>query len=413
MDRRKFLSSGMLVSAGAALRVAGDEANAWPSENPAGCPFTPSAELGGIRFTGRHREYTNADTWFPTWAPDGNLYSPWTDGYVVDGAQGYQPFDQALPGYPCNSLDYRGRKAATAQARIEGDDPLALRIVNLKPRVEASPQPYGGRYPCGSLTHRGIWYYGTYCLTNDGRCGDVGWTEMGPLVGFRISRDYGRSWEETTHTPLRPLFGEDPKLAPVKIGSPHFVDFGRDMDHSPDGRAYLVAHGGRRTRDCNNWIQGDAIYLLRVMLSPASINDAKAWEFFAGHDREGHPVWSGDFDKIEPLAQWKGHLGCATMTYHPGLGRYLICVTRGVRQGHFDTMILESAAMTGPWRLVHYLRNFGPEAYFVNVPSKFISATGRSFWLCYSANWSNKASDGTPFGSRYALCLHEAELVER
>lgn len=213
MNRRSFLSTGMLLSAGSALGARPD-AGIWPSEPPADCPLPLSRDLTAIRFTGRHREYTNADTWFPTWAADGNLYSPWTDGYIVDDAQEYRPFDEALPGYPCNSLDYRGRKAATAQARIEGDDPLALTILDLKPRVEASPAPYGGRYPCGSLVHRGIWYYGTYCLTNGGTCGGVGWTEMGPLVGFRVSRDHGRTWIETEHTPERPLLGENPNLLP-------------------------------------------------------------------------------------------------------------------------------------------------------------------------------------------------------
>ncbi len=55
---------------------------------------------------------------------------------------------------------------------------------------------------------------------------------------------------------------------PVKIGSPHFVDFGRNMEHSPDGKAYLVAHGAsdgvNRRFGYNSWITGDEIYLLRV-----------------------------------------------------------------------------------------------------------------------------------------------------
>jgi hypothetical protein len=33
-----------------------------------------------VAFTGRHAEYTGADTWYPSWANDGNLYSPWPDG---------------------------------------------------------------------------------------------------------------------------------------------------------------------------------------------------------------------------------------------------------------------------------------------------------------------------------------------
>ena len=52
----------------------------WRSEPPADCPFKPSASLTGIEFTGRHSDYRCGDTFYPSWAGDGNLYSPWTDG---------------------------------------------------------------------------------------------------------------------------------------------------------------------------------------------------------------------------------------------------------------------------------------------------------------------------------------------
>lgn len=118
-------------------------------------PFRDSPFIPGLSFTGRHRNYTNADTWYPSWAEDDNLYSPWTDGYILK-TDSYEPFDQSHPGYPCNSLDFMGRKAATAQARIIGDDPLDLTVENLSPRIEASPAPYQGRYPSASLVHNGV-----------------------------------------------------------------------------------------------------------------------------------------------------------------------------------------------------------------------------------------------------------------
>ena len=31
----------------------------------------------------------------------------------------------------------------------------------------------------------------------------------------------------------------------VKFGAPHWVDFGQEMEHSPDGKAYIVGHGAR------------------------------------------------------------------------------------------------------------------------------------------------------------------------
>ena len=55
---------------------------AWPSACPATCPFPASGEITAVCFTGRRREYENADTWYPSWASDDNLYSPFTDGVV-------------------------------------------------------------------------------------------------------------------------------------------------------------------------------------------------------------------------------------------------------------------------------------------------------------------------------------------
>ena len=375
------------------------------------CPFPPSRLFSGVRWTGRFVNYTNGDTWYPTWGEDDLLYSPWTDGYLKK-VDGYEPFDDAHPAYACNSLDYLGRKAATAQATIEGDDPFSLRIVNLSPRIEASPVPYGGRYPCGSLIHEGVWYYGTYCLRNreDTDCGGVGWTEMGPFVGFRTSTDQGKSWSECPWTPESPIFGENPDVSPVKIGAPHVVDFGKGMMHSPDGYAYLVAHGSSRQGAWNNWIQGDEIYLLRTKPSLQTIHKREAWEFFAGHSEKGKSLWTRDFSEIQPLLSWPDRLGCVTVTWNPALQRYLMWSSRGTSARSGDTMLLEAETLTGEWRLVSYLQDFGPFAYFCNTPSKWISANGRTSWLCLSANWAEKASPGHPRGAHYSLSLHEMEL---
>ncbi len=52
----------------------------WETGAPSDIPFESSDELVEIGFTGRYKNYTTADTWYPTWAEDGNLYSPYTDG---------------------------------------------------------------------------------------------------------------------------------------------------------------------------------------------------------------------------------------------------------------------------------------------------------------------------------------------
>ena len=186
------------------------------------------------------------------------MYSSWTDGDV----NGLSSFSG-------------GKDATTGYATILGDDPLKLQVVN-QGVYKSDPAPYEGRYPCGSLVHNGVWYYGTYCLKQAGPVHEgvtYNWAWLGPFVGFRYSTDFGKTWTQTPCTPAKPLFGENSENGEaVKIGSPHFVDFGRNMEHSPDGKAYLVAHGAvdpDPNRDLpTSWITGDQIYLIRVR--PAS-----------------------------------------------------------------------------------------------------------------------------------------------
>ncbi len=403
----------------------------WKSDVPKDCPFEQSETLTGIFFTGRHSDYHCGDTFYPSWASDGNLYSPWTDGRT--------------DGIACSS---GGENASTGHAVMIGDDPLKLVVKNTSPPKKAGPKPYNGRYPCGSLVHNGIWYYGTYCLGPDGSTKHKGftwnWPNLGPMPGFQISRDLGKTWAESPLSPEKPLFPEPDKyLGPVKMGAPHFVDFGQNMKHSPDGKAYLLGMGATdkdpKPRPCIrpglpgeafqinpgcdddfahanlSWITADQVYLARVTPSPETINRLDAYEFFAGYNQEGKPLWTGHFDKIKPLIEWNNHMGCVTATYVPGLKKYLMCITDGwPTVAKMNSYILEADQLTGPWRMVVYMKDFGEQAYFLNFPSKFISEDGKTLWLCYSANfspgWNDVKLEFNPPGGRYGLCLHEVRL---
>ena len=381
-------------------------------EIPGNCPFAQSNDFSGLQLGPGFKNYLDekitSDTWYPSWASDGNMYSPWTDGKVRD--------------LQSNSA---GIDATTGIATLAGDDPMNLTIVN-EAVYKSDPSPYQSRYPCGTLVYNGIWYYGTYCLYGDQviKKGSItyNWPWMGPFVGFRHSTDYGRNWTNCPLTPEKSLFNETGINGyPVKIGSPHFVDFGKNMQYSPDGKAYLVAHGADATdtqwRFWNDsWITGDQIYLFRVTPSVENINDVSKYDFFAGTDDKGSPLWSKDFEKIRPMLEWNNNMGCVTMTYHAPFKRYLLCVTDGGNTcSKMNTYILESRNITGPWKLIAYLKEFGEQAYFVNIPSKFIGKDGKTAWLMYSGNfapdWNGLKIKENPPGSHYGMVLQKIEFL--
>ncbi|MGN1421004.1 MAG: hypothetical protein ACI4XC_05780 [Eubacterium sp.] len=387
-----------------------NEERIWHNEKFENCPFPQSSQFSGILLTGRYANYTNADTFYPSWGSDGNLYCPWTDGYIGEDGSFSMIGNDGL--------------TQTGQVKIVGDDPFNLEIVNLG-HMTAVSKPFGGRYPSGCLMYNGVWYHGSYCLTNTKRnTSNVGWTKLGPFVGFRTSSDwehYTTSWDDgywkpCPHTSRFPLFREHGILKPIKIGAPHFVDFGKNMEHSPDGKAYMVAHGSSKKKSWNSWIQGDEVYLVRAY--PEKLNDYSAYEFYGGKDEQGRDIWTHKFKQIRPIAKWDSHLGCVTMTYNAPLNKYFMCITRGVIAEKYDTMILESDSITGPWNMVHYMKAFGPEAYFVNIPSKFISDDGKTAMLWYSANFSDnpwgkeKTRAEDPIGSNYSLVVQEIKLMD-
>ena len=382
----------------------------WKSEPPADCPFMPSSELCGIAFTRKYVSYTDADTFYPSWASDDLMYSGWTDGEI--GLE--------------NCQSGGGERAKTGIVRIEGKDPMNLELTSLG-ILAASALPYGGRYPSANLVHDDVWYFGTYGLDFDFSKPEYpaqySWAICGPLPGFAISEDHGKTWTPCPFdlsNPLMPESGKDGSQ--VKLGAPHFVDFGRNMEYSPDGNAYLVGHGALDHDPFpqvanNSWVAGDAVYMARVRPSVENINDITKYQFFAGFDKNKNAIWSGDFTDIKPLLSWNNRMGSTTITYNPGLKKYIMCTTDGwPGMKDMNTYLMEADQITGPYRLISYMKDFGRQAYFVNLPSRFIDSGGKKAWMSYSANFNQvyfrDRTRAEPIGSRYAWNLQEFLILD-
>ena len=394
---------------------AGDQKNGavqpfrWPNKPPANCPHPRSKEISEIRFTGRWANYTDADTWYLAWAKDGNCYSCWTDGKIY--------------GYRCASNPWHGKNVkdqCTGQARISGDDPLNLKITNLG-------KMYGDWdfcHPCVSVIADGVFYIGWQRTKNlESLKGKPRSSPGDPRGLYYDGVRYSTNWNHFTEElkpnwtnnpywtdasdPDRNFFNETDQLA--KFRYPHAVYFGQDNSLSPDGKIYFTSHGYAGGAGMVTWSKGDGIYLCRVDSKIKDVINPDAYQFWDGNE------WVGKVQESKPILEWDNHLGSESITFIPKLNKYILMSARlKENEKNLDYNLLlfyEADAITGPYRLVHSMRNFGPQCYFPHIPPKFISKDGTKAWLCYSANYSQGRKNPNPKGSRYAMCLQEIEFV--
>lgn len=415
----------------------------WGTPPPENCPFPQSDAIRGIALTGRFKSYTDADYWYPAWAADGNLYSGFGDGRIEG----------------CDHSIHAG------MARITGEHPLDLKFHYLGNVNKRTP---GQFFNCTNLILDGVWYYGmeegwnTWSATGIARfwgflyakgfceVGDLGY----PLRDTTCWQDATilnphREWAEKHETDARwqarvvqTCWGGElmlyPHSAPVshpsgffpdilsnaRLRGPHFVDLGQEMRDSPDGMVYMTAHGSEGAK-LSEWGNGDNIYLLRTQPRLECITDPSRWEYFASTDACGRPVWTHHISEMKPLLSWPDRLGLSKVTYVAPLRKYLMCISPLTgpdtdiegrefpkRYSAEGVLLLEADALTGPWRLVEYLGGFGPNAYAMSIPSKFVSRDGDTLWFLYSAGWLAPAdSPSRPLGSRYAACFCEVKLL--
>jgi hypothetical protein len=411
MSTRRSIYHSLIVSACAAFIhfTSAAPARSFDQTIPASCPIPRSTDINSITITDLHKTYDGgADTWYPIWTSDGNCYSPFMDGLGANGGWDSKPPAHVKLGF----------------AWISGDDPMNLVVKKtsvIEETLDPEPGPQPGtpaRYGCTLLGYKGVLYYGSsYRMIGDGL------HYLRPFTGFDISTDSGNTWTKRSGK----LFPEA-EYPDIKIGEPHFVDFGPELKDSPDGKAYLVGFGAKSelaairpkqipgvkiTYENPNWNWGDCIYLLRVTPSPATINDASAYEYYAGKDADGKPAWTHDFSKIKSIVEWPDNMGQVAVTYVPALKKYLMCVTDGHNySGPFNTYFLESSDLTGPWKIAAYWASFGKQAYFVHAPSKFLGTKvengSLTAWIVYSANFNSSEVD--PPDSKYAMCLRQISI---
>lgn len=352
-----LLAAGVLTP-GAALAAV--KAPAAVAASPAESTFfsTVGIEPGatvGAPAVGDNRDH--GDLWPSCWSGDDQLYTAYGDG-IGFGSASSDIGVARISGLPGN---------LTGTQRASGNGVGQVWTAN------------HSRKPTGMVCVGGHLYLAVQDLAFD--------FDDAPAATIAKSTDKGATWTWDRSAPM---------FSGSTFTTVMFLDYGKDNAESPDGfvYAYGLDHNWRFSNRVPDPVD---LYLARV---PAgSIQDRSAWRFFAGTDTDGQPMWTADIDqRVASLHDDRrvyrdvGTAGRARdmttisqggVVYNKPLNRYIY-----TSWTEYTFEFYESATPWGPWQRFTP-KDFGGYpwtrtkhgGYATTIPSKYISADGKSMWL--------------------------------
>ena len=391
MNRRKLIT-GIAAAPLAAVGRKDAGAAPGPDEIPTQRPFYPRSRLlAGLEWTGPAHKYpgSGTDMHWHTWGSDGALYVvdddgsnfglPWNFAHLlrVTGQPPHHKVEEVsrFPGLNRYSMRRHlyvngalavDRRLYVAAYEYDTHDPARLptRIVE----NNTQPQDPVGFGLVDAISH------------------------LGGVASLMYSDDGGQTWQNLPK-PNAPHF-----LGPRFAGLA-FVGFGPGYTRVPpelDGYVYAISNDGA-------WENGDHVFLARVPRD--RVLDRSAWRFYGGRNDENRPAWIEEEQYARPILSDPGYVGHPTMTYNPGLRRFLLAfgsdsvphsyatppeVMKRLWHRARELQVYEGPTPWGPWGLVHYDRKWEGEhvAYLPHIPPNWLSDDGLSGTLLFSGDYS-------------------------
>lgn len=309
-------------------------------------PYPPSPVIAGITWDPPStivRKAPGSDNWPTTWASDGNLYASWGDGGGFGGTN-------------------RDGRASLGVARMVGS-----------PDTFVGQNVWGGKNGEGKATFKGK-SYGMlsangvlYMWAGPGS----GWTSS-TETRLAWSNDLGKSWE-LSQVFFRYTDG---------FSLPAFLNFGRDYAGARDSLVYIYAY------DASNGSGGPWVKINMARVPQDQIRDRAAYEFFKRLGTDGIPLWTTEVaQRGSVFSNPTGGVALPSVSYNPGIGRYLLVVPHGTpTQPNGGLGIFDAPEPWGPWTTVEYTPAWLGSAnlFFANFPTKWMSDDGKTLYLVFT-----------------------------
>ncbi|MFF4796580.1 FG-GAP-like repeat-containing protein [Streptomyces sp. NPDC001276] len=345
----------------------------------------PAATVGAPA-AGDNRNH--GDLWPNCWSDDDNVYTAYGDGVGFGG-------------------DY----SDIGVAKISGM-PGGLTGSQLSTDVGQIWSAGHNRKPTGMACVNGDLYLAVQDLATD--FNDV------PAATIAKSTDKGRTW---TWDRNRPMFGGGVFTTVM------FLDYGKNYANAPDD--YVYAYGlDHNWRDSFDNTVPDPVDLYLARVHKNSVMDENAWQYMSGTDASGNPVWSTDISRRKPALHDDRRVYQNVLT--PGRARDMTILSQGgvvynkplnryiyTSWTEYTFEFYESPNPWGPWK--HFAtKDFGGYTwthtkhggYATTIPSKYISADGKSMWLQSNVC---PCGGGYPYGDHwaYTFSLRKLSLEQR
>ena len=317
---------------------------------PRPVPYPQSKVIKGIEFAAVDtiaRQAIGCDNWPMTWADDGDIYTSYGDG------NGFEPM---IPG-----------KLGMGFAKIQGP---SRNFTGVNIRSETGERKGDGATSAkasGMVMVDGTLYMWVRNVKNS----QLVW-----------SPDHGRAW--TWGFRIEQGFG-----------SPSFLNFGRNYEGARDEYVYAYSQEGASAYETH-----DGVSLARA--PKTVLKDRDKWQFFAGFDLKGQPVWAVDAGSAKAAFSFPRHCQRVDAIYHPATKRYLLAVGYGHNGGWG---IFDAPEPWGPWSTVFHNEYWGVgETHGYRFTSKWMSEDGRSMAMVFSG----LIYDGTSYD---AFCVRDMRLT--
>lgn len=358
-------------------------------------PYRASEILAGIEWTGPPYKYpgTHTDMHWQTWADDGALWVVDDDGENFGNPWNFAHLLRVTGTPPNHQVEEISRFPELQRPSIE-----RFRYVDgavaVGSRLYVAAYDYNWHDPRPAVGN--AWELEG---TTPKKVGEEAFfvdamSEHAGVAALMYSDDRGATWQNVPGD-------ETPYFLGPRFAGLAFVGFGPGYTGIPlefGDFVYAVSND-------QNWEGGDHVFLARAPRD--RILDRSRWEFWAGRGA-GHwtvaPLWTADEDAATPIYSDHGYTGHPTMTWNPGLGRFLLAIGSDSTPHHWDVpsetardtwhrrrelKILEGPTPWGPWGLFHFDANWEGErvAYLPQIPPNWLSADGYEGTLLFSGDY--------------------------